>query len=165
MRLKSPLSPGPAFPLSTTSLCCVYTTELSRYKMEGSSRGAKTSPAEPSMHFVTDCFLGTRLDGIIGAMLSRLHLAALAAAIAAGLLAPSSSGAQAFPLDSANGLEPHGVAVEPVTYQGRKAVRVTQLSNPSASSNGPQSGSVGGIAVLPAASFHDGVIEVELAGK
>ena len=103
-----------------------------------------------------------RPGGIIGAMLSRVHPASVALVVAAGLLAPLSSRAQAFPLDSAKGLEPHGVAVEPVTYQGRKAVRVTQLSNPAASANG---GSVGGIAVLPAASFHDGVIEVELAGK
>jgi hypothetical protein len=66
---------------------------------------------------------------------------------------------QAFPLDSAQGLEAHGVAIEPVTYQGRKAVRVVEQSKAGETS------SVGGIAVLPGASFHDGVIEVELAGK
>ena len=87
-------------------------------------------------------------------MLSRLQLAAQMV-FTAVLLAPSSAPAQAFPLDSAKGLEPHGVAIEPVMYQGRKAVRVTELSNPAA----------GGIAVLPAASFHDGTVEVDLAGK
>jgi hypothetical protein len=115
-------------------------------------------------HFVTPGFVPARADGIIGAMLSRLQLAALAS-FTAVLLAPPPASAQAFPLDSAKGLEAHSVAIEPVTYQGRKAIRVTEQSNPAAGGNGAMSGSAGGIAVLPAASFHDGTIEVDLAGK
>lgn len=95
-------------------------------------------------------------------MPSRLRLAALAAAFAAGFFTPSTTPAQAFPLDSAKGLEPHGVAIEPVTYQGRKAIRVTERSGPASAS--PSSAN-GGIALLPAVAFHDGVIEVDLAGK
>lgn len=94
-------------------------------------------------------------------MLSRLQLAALPI-LTAILLAPLSLNVQAFALDSAAGLEAHGVAIEPVTYQGRKAIRVTESST---ASNGAQAGSDGGIVVIPAASIHDGVIEVELAGK
>jgi len=97
-------------------------------------------------------------------MFSRVHPAALAMALTAGLLAPATAAAQAFPLDSAKGLEPHGVSIDPVTYQGRKAIRLTELTGAGAGSNG-QDAAGGGIAVLPAATFHDGTIEVELAGK
>jgi hypothetical protein len=70
--------------------------------------------------------------------------------------------AQTFPLDSANGLEPHGVAIQPVTWQGRKAIRVTEQAGPASA---PPSSFNGGVVILPAVSFHDGVIEVDLAGK
>ena len=90
----------------------------------------------------------------------------MAAALSAAVLSPHTSGAQSFPLDSAAGLEPHAVIVEPVTYQGRKGIRVTEKSGPAVNSNGALSAAPAGIAaVLPAASFHDGVIEVDVAGK
>ena len=90
-------------------------------------------------------------------MLRLLKLAAVALSL------PPALAAQSFSLDSPKGLEPHGVTVESVTYQGRKAIRVTEQSAPAAGSSG--SGSVGGIVLIPAASFHDGTIEVDLAGR
>jgi hypothetical protein len=85
-------------------------------------------------------------------------------AIAAGLSFSSVLNAQSFPLDSPKGLEPHGVTVEPVNYDGRKAIRVIEQPTPAAGPNG-QPNSVGGMVLIPGASFHDGTIEVDLAGK
>jgi len=84
---------------------------------------------------------------------------------AAGLIVPSRCSPQAFPLDSLKGLEPHGVAVEAAAYLGRKAVRVTSLPQADASYDMHTSGTGGGIVLLPGTSFHDGVIEVDVAGK
>jgi hypothetical protein len=60
---------------------------------------------------------------------------------------------QEFSLDSASSLKPHSVAVEPATYMGRKCVRIM-----------PAAGG-GGIAVVNGTEFHDGTIELDVAGK
>lgn len=54
-------------------------------------------------------------------------------------------------------LEVHNVKAEPVTYQGRAAMRVTD-----AAPEGLDDG--GRLAIVPGSSFQDGTIEVNLAG-
>ncbi len=83
-----------------------------------------------------------------------------AAGLTAALLMPCGSSGQIFTLDSAGGLQPHEVTIGTATYQGRRAIRVTPV--PSAA---VRSASGGGIAVLPGTVFHNGTIELEVAGK
>ena len=116
----------------------------------------------PDIHSSLKASRPTQANGIIPTMLKH---AAIAVSLLAGISLPSSLAAQSFPLDSPKGLEPHGVAIEPVTYQGRKAIRVTEQSDPAVGSTGQPSSSVRGIVLIPTASFHDGTIEVDLAGK
>jgi len=66
--------------------------------------------------------------------------------------------AQTFSLDSARGLQAKLVAVEPASYMGRKCIRVIP------SGGGPQGGG-GGLAIVSGAEFHDGTIELDVAGK
>jgi hypothetical protein len=89
-----------------------------------------------------------------------IQLATVAAALAATLLTPCRSSGQTLALDSTKGLQPHNVTVEAATYQGRKAVRV--MPDPSST---VQTSSGGGIAVLPDIMFHNGIIDLEVAGK
>jgi hypothetical protein len=96
-------------------------------------------------------------------MMSRPRLAAAALGLTAILpIASRVWAAQAFALDSTKGLQPHGVTIEAVTYQGRKAVRVISLPEQDAA---PQTASGGGIVMLPETAFHDGTIEIDVAGK
>ncbi len=90
----------------------------------------------------------------------RIQLAAVAAGLAATLLMPCPSSGQTFTLDSTKGLQPHDVTVDPTTYQGRKALRV--MPDPASA---VKTASGGGIVVLSGATFHNGIIELELAGK
>ena len=60
---------------------------------------------------------------------------------------------QNFPLDSAAGLDLHRVAAQPATYMGRKCVRVVPVDDGR------------GIAVLNGTEFHNGAIDVDVAGK
>jgi hypothetical protein len=98
-------------------------------------------------------------------MIRRSHAAALAGVLTAGILTPGASAAQTFELDSTKGLQPHEVTVEAVTYHGRKAVRVMPAAPADAELVAPKNGEGGGIVVLPGTSFHNGTIEVDLAGK
>ena len=75
------------------------------------------------------------------------------------------SAAQTFELDSTKGLQAHDVTVEAVTYHGRKAVRVMPAADADAELVAAKNGEGGGIVVLPGTSFHDGTIELEVAGK
>ncbi|MBI3697371.1 MAG: hypothetical protein HY238_21355 [Acidobacteria bacterium] len=52
----------------------------------------------------------------------------------------------------------HNVRAEPVTYQGRKAIHVAEPS-------GQGQGREDRLVLLAAAEFHNGVLEVDLAGK
>ena len=83
----------------------------------------------------------------------------------AALLLPGASSAQTFVLDSTKGLQPHDVTVEAVTYHGRKAVRVMPAAPADAEMAPAKNGEGGGIVVLAGTSFHDGTIEVDVAGK
>jgi hypothetical protein len=73
-------------------------------------------------------------------------------------IAPAGVLAQTFTLDSAKGLKPALVAIEPATYMGRKCVRVVPAGG------GPQGGG-GGLGIMTGTEFHDGAIELEVAGK
>jgi hypothetical protein len=72
--------------------------------------------------------------------------------------------AQSFPLASGKGLQPHNVTVDRVSYQGRNAVRVMSLPSADAVYDAQKSGTGGGIVLLEGSSFHDGTIEVDVAG-
>ena len=72
---------------------------------------------------------------------------------------------QTFPLSSVQGLQPHGVVVEQATYQGRNAVRVLPAIAADAELSAPKNGEGGGIVIVPGTEFHDGVIELDVAGK
>ena len=81
-------------------------------------------------------------------------------------MAPPGWAGQTFALDSTKGVQPHRVTVEAVTYQSRKAVRVMPLPEEDAAwVAAGMTGEGGGIAVLPDTTFHNGTIEVDLAGK
>jgi hypothetical protein len=88
---------------------------------------------------------------------------ALVAAVAA--VTACGCAGQTFTLDSIQGLQPHHVTVEAVTYLGRKAVRVMPAASVDAELVAARNGEGGGVVVLPGTAFHDGAIEVEVAGK
>lgn len=73
--------------------------------------------------------------------------------------------AQSSLLESVKNLQPHNVTVDRAVYQGRKAVRVMSMPNMDAAYDPQKSGTGGGIVVLEGSSFHDGTIEVDVAGK
>jgi len=95
----------------------------------------------------------------------KISFVTVASALTAFLLTPYTGVAQqSFPLDSTNGLQPHDVTVEVVTYKDRKAVRVLPAIAANLELVAPKNGEGGGMVVLPA-TLHDGTIEVEVAGK
>src|SRR5579864_7369467 len=98
-------------------------------------------------------------------MIRRVHSAWMAGVLGAGILMPCVSAAQTFELASIKGLQPHDVTVEAVTYHGRKGVQVMPAAPADAELVAPKNGEGGGIVVLPETSFHNGTIEVDLAGK
>src|SRR5262245_10567018 len=103
---------------------------------------------------------------IMACTIRKVHSAVMAGVLSAGLLLPCYSSAQTFALDSTKGLQPYDVTVEAVTYQGRKAVRVLPALDAAAELVvPPKNGEGGGVVVLPGTSFHNGTIEVEVAGK
>lgn len=76
-------------------------------------------------------------------------------AILFAAIAWSHSAAQTFSLTDGRGLAAHNVKFEPVTYQGRKAIRITTITQ----------GDDAGFALLPETDFEDGTIDVDLAVK
>lgn len=62
-----------------------------------------------------------------------------------------------LPLDSAEGLKSVNAKVEPVTYKGRKAIRVTDTAPQGTSDDGR-------FVVVAGSQFEDGLIEVDVAG-
>ena len=81
-----------------------------------------------------------------------LKLVALVLGAASTALAAQ---AQTFPLVDAAGLELHKVKAEATEYLGRKAVRLTTVSQEDQS----------GFALLPGVDFQDGTIEADIAVK
>lgn len=77
------------------------------------------------------------------------------AALILGIAESSAQQPQTFSLTDATGMEAHGVKFAAATYQGRKAVLVTTLSNEDRA----------GFALLPGIDLHDGTIEVDVAVK
>lgn len=73
------------------------------------------------------------------------------------------SKAQSIPLDSIQGLQPHNVEIKPIVYQGRKAIQVMPTTE--ADSGAVPGSGGGGIVVLPKVTFHNGTIELDVAGK
>src|SRR5260370_40636428 len=77
------------------------------------------------------------------------------------LLIPAPSGAQTramtLPLDSTEGLKPVNAKVEPATYKGRKALRVTDAAPEGTSDDGR-------FVVVTGSQFQDGLIEVDVTG-
>jgi len=98
-------------------------------------------------------------------MIRKTNFAAAASVLSAALLMPCAVAAQAFELDSTKGLQPRDVTVEAVAYHGRKAVRVMPALDAQAESVAPKNGEGGGIVVISGTSFHNGTIEIEVAGK
>lgn len=80
------------------------------------------------------------------------------------LLMPCTSAAQTFALDSTNGLQPHDANIEAVTYRGRKAVRVVPAVPADAELATAKNDEGGGIVVVQGTAFHNGTIEVDVAG-
>lgn len=98
-------------------------------------------------------------------MFSRIKYAPILAGLIAGLFFPPTAPAQKFPLDSTKGLQPHEVTVEAVKYHNRKAVRVTPAVAADSEMAARKNDEGGGIVVLSGTAFHNGTIEVELAGR
>ncbi|MGA8740130.1 MAG: hypothetical protein WB561_02970 [Terracidiphilus sp.] len=82
----------------------------------------------------------------------------------ATFLAPTGITAQSYRLDSDKGLQPHNVSVDGVSYRGRNAVRVRTLPSTDAIYDPQKYGTGGGVVILEGSSFHDGTIEVDVAG-
>ncbi len=67
-----------------------------------------------------------------------------------------------FPLTSLDGLKLHNVAAEPAGYNGRKAIRVT---GPAGQPRPAAEGGEDKLVILEGTDFHNGAMEVDLAGK
>ena len=98
-------------------------------------------------------------------MIHKVPSGAMAGVLGAALLIPCPSGAQTFELNSTKRLQAHDVTVEAVTYRGRKSVQVMPVAAADAELVAPKNGEGGGIVLLPGTSFHNGTIEVDVAGK
>jgi hypothetical protein len=98
-------------------------------------------------------------------MFTRIEKLALRTLFLANTLLPAISMAQSVPLDTAIGLAPHGVQIKAVSYQGRKAIQVLSSPETDAAWAKEHAGTGGGIVVLPNISFHNGSIEIDVAGK
>ena len=92
-------------------------------------------------------------------MLSRLSELVARIVIFACLFAGlASAQTKTYPLSSLESIQLRNVAAEPVTYNGRKALRVTEPAGRSRQEEDR-------LAILTGADFQNGVIEVDVAGK
>src|SRR5439155_6691721 len=73
--------------------------------------------------------------------------------IAMAPLAPAAAESRSFPLQSLDGLTLRRVKAAPVSYKGRKAMRIAS------------EGEDNGLAIVAGSEFQDGTIEVDLAGE
>lgn len=74
-----------------------------------------------------------------------------------GFTLDSKQSTRHFPLDSAKGLVPIGSKAEAVSYRGRRAVHLTPPA-------GHENADEDMLAILTGPDFHDGTIEIEVAG-
>lgn len=81
-----------------------------------------------------------------------------------GVVTPCASAAQTFALNSTSGLQPQDTKIEAVTYRGRKAIRVVPATAADVELANAKNDEGGGIVVLQGTSFHNGTIEVDVAG-
>lgn len=88
----------------------------------------------------------------------------LSALIMAAFLLPSGMAAQSSLLDSDKGLRPQNVAMDRVSYRGQNAVRVRSLASADAAYDQKSGTGGGGVVLLEGSSFHNGTIEVNVAG-
>lgn len=86
------------------------------------------------------------------------------AGLFAALLAPVAVAAMPTLLDHCKGFRPKNVTVDCVWYRGRKAVRVRSLAGEDAVYDARKSGTGGGMVLLADSSFHNGTIDVDVAG-
>jgi hypothetical protein len=84
--------------------------------------------------------------------------------IAATGLASLDSGAQRSLLEPLARLRTHNVTVNPSHYKGRTAIRVRSLASADAEYDTQKTGTGGGFVVVEGTSFHNGTIEVDVAG-
>jgi hypothetical protein len=97
-----------------------------------------------------------------GVSMIRSMVGALVGVWSVFLPSPASAQAKHYPLESVEGLRPHNVVAVPVTYKGRKGIRVTPRL---------REDMVGGqsepdmFATIEGVQFSDGVIEAEVAGS
>jgi hypothetical protein len=83
---------------------------------------------------------------------------------------PSTAGAQTktLALDSASGLTLHNASATPVTFQGKKALKLAIAAGPGAGAPQPAAGEavrVDHLAIVDGVEFSGGTIEVDLAGE
>ncbi len=88
----------------------------------------------------------------------------VSAVFMANLIVLAGTAAQSSPLDSGKGLQPHNVTVERAIYRGRNAIRVKSLPNADAAYDPQKYGTGGGIVLLEGSKFHNGTIEIDVAG-
>lgn len=95
-----------------------------------------------------------------------LTLGALVVSGAAAGAQEGSAAARTYPLVSADGLQPRNVTVQPVTYEGKRGVRVVVSDSARRSVEGRpiDQQQIETFAVLEGTDFGDGVIELEVAG-
>jgi hypothetical protein len=106
-----------------------------------------------------------RAFAMVALATSRFSVAAFIAGLIGAGLMPHGSMAQRIPLESTKGLEPHNVVVDAVGYQGRKAIRVMPAVDAEKETAAQKNAEGGGIVVLTGTAFHDGTIELDVAGN
>jgi len=97
---------------------------------------------------------------------ARSALRTLAASAAIWLPASASAQATQYPLTSTSGLRLHNVTAQPVTYKGKRGLRVVvdtaRLRERAATAAGQPAASL--LALIDGVEFSSGVIEAEIAG-
>lgn len=81
------------------------------------------------------------------------------------VLSPTILIGQSPTLDSTTGLVTHGVQIKSVSYEGHKAIQVVSSPESDKAWAKDHAGTGGGIVILPGIVFHNGSIEIDVAGK
>ena len=95
--------------------------------------------------------------------MTHVRPAMLAAALMLSVAAAAWAQGGSYPLDTIKGLTFVNATAEPVTHEGKRALRVT-LSEEAQRNMRPDSGEVNPLAVIQDLEFSNGVIEAEIAG-